>query len=123
MIYYATLNSANLPLGFHYRRPVPVKRFQEKKTFGTTKFQYTATNLLIPADADIEWDVEGTQAEYEALRLLYYETGWTTYTFTGYWGDIFGVKFTRFEPTAVSARVYSMTGSFRIVSVTDWGEA
>ena len=119
----ATLDGYALPRNFHYQRPRPRKRFNALQTFGDVKFQFTTGDHVVPEDSVINWDLEECQSVVHALQAKYNETGFSTYTFVGYWGDEYTVKFINFDNIPVEATLHKMTGQFQIVTVIDWGDA
>lgn len=119
--YYAKLDGTNLPVTFKYTKPEPVKRHNLLETCGDTKFRMTTDDHIVFAGTRIEWTCVGTIADEYWFRQKYNDNTDPTYTFEGYWGDIFTVKFWEFNSVPINAKVCDMSGVFVIITVGDWG--
>lgn len=113
----ATLDGDNLPLEFSYTPYVPKKRTAILKTTGGVVTQ-TLQPQFIHGEDTIEWNISAaTPTMFKTLYDLYKESG--TMTFTGYWGENLTVEFWTFDQPTVRGRLFSLSGSFRVVCVND----
>lgn len=114
----ATLNGIMLPTQFSYEPIVPERRFSVDKTAGGTVI-LEAPNT-VPSDLLIPWTMIGSKGEFNLLFQLYNVFPAPNYNFVGYWGDVCVVKFHVFDKPKVQNRIYEMSGSFRVISVTTY---
>ena len=77
----------------------------------------------VPGDIIIPWNCVGCKTDYNTLFALYNVFPASTYTFVGYWGDVCTVQFLEFDQPVIRARLYDMSGSFRVISVTSYSNA
>lgn len=121
---YASFAGSNLPAQFRYT-PIPIaKRFEVMETQGGVAVGYTAGNMQVDPDNLLAWNVQGGCL----TNWLYFLNHWNaatpgvdSYAFTGYWGDSFTVTWHMLDPPKVEGRVFDISGSWRICTVTSWG--
>ncbi len=110
----ATLNGQNLPRNFSYRLAVPTKRFNIVDTYNYQIIQYS--KYFLTSQSEISWSFDGCPLDYKQIYTLYM-LHLPELTFTGYWGDSFKVVFIELDQPEVSARIFKISGKFKITKV------
>lgn len=115
----ATLNSSNLPKQFSYKLPVSPRRQNLLQTYNYVVLQYSP--YMVESDGMISWEIPNACAsEYAAMYALFNVGSNPTYTFTGYWGDSYQVKFYSLDEPEVRSRMFSISGSFLVVHINSY---
>lgn len=117
---YAKLNSTNLPIQFSYTPASPKKRVLVQKTAGGIRIHVAPT--IIAGDSIISWNVfSALRNEWDFFQNVYKSVN-TTYTFTGYWGDVHTVlPLTMSDPKVRSGGLFTFDGVFQVTATTSWG--
>lgn len=115
----ATLNGTSLPVQFSYRLPVMAKRQNLFQTYRAVVLQYIP--YLVDSDGMIAWEVSNACiSEYSTMYGLYHNATNPTYTFNGYWGDSYTVKFSTLDEPEIRSRLISYSGSFQVISILSY---
>jgi hypothetical protein len=117
-IVIATLDGNNLPTQFSYQPYSPRKRVSVTGTAGAVITQ-AATPVIVHGDSTVSWQCPTCfPFEYMTFRNLFEVADLTLYTFTGYWGEVYEVRFSAFDPPSVRGRLFDLSGQFVVVCVT-----
>jgi len=114
----------NLPPQFSYRPYVPRKRYSVQATANAVIFQYAKPTWIVHGDGGLAWTCEACYpTEWNQFLSWYNDTTPTLYRFTGYWGDVFDVRFVSLDQPSVRGRLFDVSGMFQVVCVVSAGSA
>lgn len=115
----ATLNGNNLPIQFSYKPAVSQRRQNILQTYNYVILQYSP--YFVDSDGMIDWEVQSACAsEYSQFYNWFHVNNNPTYTFNGYWGDSYEVKFYSLDEPEIRSRLFSFSGSFLVVRVISY---
>ena len=119
MAYQASLDGTSLPVQFDYPAASPVKRSNTKRTVNAVVVQ-TASEI-VDGDTLIAWTCPSCCfAEWKFFLDKFNQNSNPNMPFTGYHGDVMTVKFHNLDPAEKNGRLYNVSGSFQVMSVTAW---
>jgi hypothetical protein len=114
-----TLDGQFLPRQFRYKPVSPQKRVNLLQTSGGTVIRYSP--YIVAEDSLMPWTIEaGCVEDWILMFDLFNQPGHPDMEFLGYWGDDFFVKFHTLDQPDVEGRLFNISGSFQVVSVTNW---
>ena len=114
----ATLDGADLPLGFSYEPYIPEKRLTVTKTANAVITQAAGSDYIVHGDGVLKWTLpKAFPTEFQTLYDLYDTTGLTVYNFVGYWGETLEVMFNAMTAPKVKGGFFDISGVFQVVSV------
>lgn len=121
---YVVFDGADLPIQFSYELPVPQRRITLHPTEGDVSMQ--VTSAFVAQDSFINWECLNSDfSEYKTFLEKYYGTNGVnvannSFTFVGYWGDSYTVRFHSLDQPSVTGQRFDVSGSFQILTVTTW---
>lgn len=112
-----------LPFQFRYEEPNPQKRFNITQGCGSSIIQESKIARVM-AGTIIPFTMIGTSEDYKLFKELYSEEDPTTggsvvYFWTGYWREVYEVKFYSLDNGKPTGRLFTFGGSFIILCVVD----
>jgi len=117
----ATLDGSDLPEQFHYEPATPHRRTSELQTSNAVVRQ--VATAIVSGDSLIPFECQAcSQAEWQWFQDKYNQVSDPNMAFTGYWGDVMVVKFHKLDTPKIRSRLFNVSGSLRVVSVTTWHE-
>ena len=114
----ATLGGTNLPSQFSYGF-MPQKRLNTIQTAGAVVIQKAPE--IVPGDTIIHFDCDACCiSEWQFFFDLWNDATHPDIAFVGYWGDSFSVKFHALDTPRPRGRLFDISGSLLILTVTAW---
>ena len=115
---YAVLGVLTLPPQFSYAPYIPPKRISSIATANQVVTQ-AANSCIVHGGFTLRWECNSCFAtEFEAINALYDPASLAALTFVGYWGEEYEVFFNVMASPVVNSRLWDLSGSFQVVSVT-----
>lgn len=115
----ATLGALTLPTQFSYQPYIPAKRNSITATANAVVVQFSNPQI-VHGDGMLSWSIpSANRNEFKSLWDLYNTSTPVLYTFAGYWGEVFEVYFTTFDPPRVKATLWELSGAFQVINVVE----